>query len=148
MNMISKHSAAIALSAILLATIANNATACGGYGPPPMTQTLHAALSGDARVASGAFVKLLNEGKRGLWQVEEQQRWLPMQTRRLGWQITNLENLLKAGQPNLTDVQKAKHAVRLAELRLERARIDIRRAALDSLARRLRRAISISLVVT
>ena len=148
MNTILRITAAMTLSAILLATTTDHTTACGGYGPPPMSQTLHAALSEDSRVASGAFVKLLNAGKSGLWQVEQQQRWLPMQTRRLSWQITHLENLLKADNPNVTDVQKAKHAVRLAELRLERARIEIRRAELDSLAKRLQRAISISLVVT
>jgi hypothetical protein len=148
MNTVTRIAVATLLSTIVWATSSSNLLACGRYGPPPMSQALHAALSPDSRVAAGAFVKLMRDGQKGLWEVEQQQRWLPMQVRRMEWQIKNLDNLLKTGNPTLTDVQKAKHAVRLAELRLERARIEIRQAAIESLANRLRRAISISLVVT
>jgi hypothetical protein len=139
---------AMALSAIVLATTANTALACGVYGPPPMSQTLHAALSPDARVAAGAYHKLRMEGQRGLAQVEMQRRWLPRQARQLDWQIKHLTGLITTGDSKLTEIQRTKHALRLANLRLDRAELELRRAALDSISERLGRAIRISLVVT
>ncbi len=148
MNTISKFAATIILSAIVLATTANFASACGRYGPPPMTQTLHAALSSDARVAAGAYQKLRMAGQQGLAQVEMQRRWLPRQARQLDWQIKYLDRLVKNDGSKLTEIQKTKQALRRANIRLERAELQLRRAALDSLSERLGRAIQISLVVT
>ena len=139
---------AVALIAILSMKTTDRASACGGYGPPPMTQTLHAALSPDARVAASAYHKLRMDGRQGLAQVEMQRRWLPRQARQLDWQIKHLAGLIRTGDSKLTEIQRTKHALRLANLRLERAELELRRAALDSLGERLGRAIKYSLIVT
>ena len=148
MNRILKLTAAFALVVGLTATFAADAKACGAYGPPPMSQTLYAALSSDSRVAASAFAKLLGQGQKGLAEVEMQRRWLPREARQLDWQIKHLDGILKNGSTQLTEIQQAKHALRLANLRLARAELKIKVAALESLSKRLERAIKISLVVT
>ena len=148
MNTIMKITAAFAVVVGFTTSTAVDVHACGAYGPPPMSQTLHAALSSDARVAASAFAKLLDQGQKGLAEVEMQRRWLPREARQLDWQIKHNEGLLKNGSTKLTEIQEAKHALRLANLRLARAELKIKMAALESLSERLGRAIKISLVVT
>jgi hypothetical protein len=124
-----------------------HALACGSYGPPPMSQTMFAALSDDARVAASAIEKMRQQGAQSLQEVKQQQRWLPMQIRQLDYTIAHFEKFVATDSLKLTAELKTKYQLRITKLRLKRAEAKLRVQQLETLLHRLQWAIARSTVM-
>ena len=137
--------AALAVSFSVAA--AHRAHACGRYGPPPMSQTMLAALSDDPRAAAWAVEKLRQQGPEAIKQVKAQLRWQPMTIQRLDYTITHFEKLASDDNTKLTDEQRASYRLRLTKLRLKRFEAKLRSHQLATLLKRLEWAIARSTVM-
>lgn len=138
---------AVAVVTLLGSGLARHAESCGAYGPPPMSQTMLAALSDDTRVAAAAVETMRQRGTQSMNDVKAQQFWLPIQIRRLDYQIMSFEKLVTADSKTLPDADRARHKLRLTQLRLERAEAKLRIKQLELLMKRLQWAIARSTVM-
>ena len=125
------------LAAVLSASLAQQAFACG-YGTFARPDLIvQAALGSDQQAATKAFQTLLDQGEDGVERVMFQEETMPYRVYSTERRIRSIKRSLNRKESKLTAVQEAQLRVNLAQQQLELAKLAVLPQSLDALAQRL-----------